>query len=550
VSSTTRGRDPLKFAVPAAVFAFAAVVWLVALFRYYDGITHTEPSDPCDYAQQGRNVARGLGHATSVLRPIQMTYFKYLPHPEIGRHPLFPYTLGLAFRVFGFSDGVAILPSAAFYFLSVGVVYWLGTRFLGARLGGVLSVVFLILNVEMLKTSVACLLEMQSMFAMSLVTAVLLVGRRPLVKWAAAGVLMGLGFLVRGNYLFMMPPMTVGAMLTLPRRRLAGASLFVGLFMLTISPFLIRNALLTGHPVAPFYRFSKYFFSKEYPLVDVWRVTEVPDDLDVGPKGMEWFRKGARLAKDTTNHLARLLMPSAALLLAVVGLCRPEPTRERWLMKWLFIAAMGCQLVFCSWQLGVAELRYFFCYLPALSVFAAGGLMFILGLVIPAAWVKIRWAVATAVVAVVVGQVFCGLREGKFAFFDRHPNPWRQMGEFVAENTGPDDVVLSDMGWMICWYAYRRVVWLPVDAATVLAIDREIPIKYLFLSYDGYATQSSQGWVRAMLAEPSEGALLKHYRLLKRYTARFPYGEMPCALFVKREDPSSGQGEKERQSAE
>src|ERR1700690_4588144 len=96
----------------------ASAVWAANYKLHFNGFFL---NDAHDFGQMARNIYEGRGFKTSVLRPINIIHFKYIPYPEVTRPPLFPLMLAGLFSVFGVND-FAIVSSGGIAYMALAVL--------------------------------------------------------------------------------------------------------------------------------------------------------------------------------------------------------------------------------------------------------------------------------------------------------------------------------------------------------------------------------------------------------------------------------------------
>lgn len=195
--------------------------------------------DPADYHRLAASVARGEGFGDTVLAAGG--------GPTAFRPPLYPFLLGVVYRVGGVDVGTARLVQAGLGVAAVGLLGALAARLAGRRVALVtmaLAAVYpplLLAGGSLLSESVSLPLELGALLAA-------LAHRRSRRGWwwpVLAGALVGLGVLARPNHAVLLVP--VALLVAGPRpRRWAPAAAAVVAAVAVVAPWTVRNAVVFG----------------------------------------------------------------------------------------------------------------------------------------------------------------------------------------------------------------------------------------------------------------------------------------------------------------
>lgn len=108
---------------------------------------------------------------------------------------------------------------------------------------------------------------------------------------------------------------------------------------------------------------------------------------------------------------------------------------------------------------------------------------------------------------------------------------YRQIGEFLQENTSPDAVVVSDAYWLVSWYGDRTSLWFPVDTETLAEIERsfvQVDAVFLTPTYLNAAALTNPIW-RNLYAKPQA---FGEFQVIKEFTSD---NGLRAVLYLKRE---------------
>jgi 4-amino-4-deoxy-L-arabinose transferase-like glycosyltransferase len=193
--------------------------------------------------------------------------------PELFRTPGYPVFLWAVNGGTLAGDAVRapVLAQCLLDVLTAGLVYALGCRLGGARLGissGLLYALTPLTIAASGRVLSETLYTFLFMIVLLLLVRVLQGARRPGVLLALAGGVLGMACLVRGVALAMAVVIALGLLIALRRR--VRALLFVGVFVLTISPWVLRNAIVADYAgYSTFATDSLYYFSAPQTLAAV-----------------------------------------------------------------------------------------------------------------------------------------------------------------------------------------------------------------------------------------------------------------------------------------
>jgi 4-amino-4-deoxy-L-arabinose transferase-like glycosyltransferase len=170
--------------------------------------------------------------------------------PDAWRPPVWPWVLSLWLR----SSGYSLRSVFILRFLTDGLTLWLFYRVASRRLPpglALLGTFLLAIQPIWLYYSMTLLTEPFTLLVHLLLVATALrlaEGGRPAVWVPALGVLGGLAILTHGFYLFFPPLLVLGLWLA-GHIRMRQALAVLGLFALTLAPWLLRNERAFGKPL-------------------------------------------------------------------------------------------------------------------------------------------------------------------------------------------------------------------------------------------------------------------------------------------------------------
>jgi 4-amino-4-deoxy-L-arabinose transferase-like glycosyltransferase len=384
--------------IDAAALCLLALLAGPILFRELGG--GSLAGDETIFAQVGREASRGA------LLPLRFGGTLFLHKP-----PLFPWLVGLDFRLLGVSEGAARLPSALSGVALVLLVYLAGAA-LFSRLAGAVAALVLLTNYHLLfvhglRKGVAdgpLTLVLSAALLLYLghrTGAAVAAGRTRLRVVVAAGLLLGLGLLLKsgvallgvavvGLFVFLFPLPGEGRLRSLPRCRdpLLLAAVSLALFL----PWFAAMGVAT-HGAYPRYLFGVDILARATQGIDpthlhrglYWRVLQVDFRWKLLfllpiPLLLAWRRRtgaagerpeGARLAflalwlavvlgvfSSAVSKLPWYIYPAYPALALLLGwsvdalvsvLPRRVPSRVG-LAGWVFLALVGAVLARGLWR--------------------------------------------------------------------------------------------------------------------------------------------------------------------------------------------------------
>ncbi|MBM3674531.1 MAG: hypothetical protein FJW88_06165 [Actinobacteria bacterium] len=229
-----------RFALSVGVIATLALTVRVLVILLVDPQVPAL-GDASAYHLLANNLADGLGY----IRPFDRSML-HLDVPTAEYPPLFPFVLGIVARLGVRSVEGQRLAMGVAGSGTVVLVAYLGRRLAGDAVGIVAALLAAVY--PMLFLADATLMS-ETLFAFLVTAALLLayaVHDRPSAwRWAALGVVLGLATLTRAEAatlaLLLVVPLAVGATSLAAARRVGMAALAMGLVVLVVAPWSIRN---------------------------------------------------------------------------------------------------------------------------------------------------------------------------------------------------------------------------------------------------------------------------------------------------------------------
>jgi hypothetical protein len=501
-----------------ALLAMAVVYVACAWFFKDSGFRGLGHEKAMDQAQISRELARGHGFSTLLIRPATLWQLKSQelpipkgPIPDTFHAPLNPFLGSLVLRAFPQAatmtpDGAVCVGDKllaglqlAFFLLAVLVHHRVTLRLFDRRLAS-LTTGLLLLCEAFWDFSMSGLPQMLMLFLFScaLYFMVRLLqasnSGTPTVRWSAcSGACLGLLALTHPLTLFL----TAGSVLAaLAFLRLKGRDCAVlalcclGIF----SPWLLRNSQVCGSPL------GIGFYSTLTEVCGSEGMIQRNMHLDAALQGVSPRLFTLKIRRQIQDQLAGLyqhlgfLLPAPLFFVALLHpFRRAETAGLRWWLLTLWIlalfgmAAVGLEPLHPAIQpvlLKANDLHILFA-----PIFATYGLAFLLVL-----WSRLEIPGALAHRGFLAGVFLISAlpflsqlvelhrAQPKRIHWPPYVPPYISM---LKEWTEPDEAILSDMPWALAWYADRRSLWLPLkrsDYLSLHAFQTLGPIVGLYLS--------------------------------------------------------------------
>ncbi|MCG3147414.1 MAG: hypothetical protein PCFJNLEI_00854 [Verrucomicrobiae bacterium] len=501
-----RGKAVLWWVV-AVLGAIALALWYTA--SEFRGLEKREAQD---MAQLARNLARGEGFTTSVIRPISLWHLTerggwdlrdgtvrarlISQHPDLHNPPLYPLMLSGIFRLAGdqvFQSKLSdqfyaperwlIIPfNQACLLLTLLLVYLWAKQLFDQRIALTAGLVLLLSNtlwsysISGLPTTFLMLLVLVATYCLYRADVRLNGGdtARPVdvVAWALVGlsaVLLGLSYLTRYSSIFLLIPLTIYAARVLRgRRAVVGALIYVVIFLAVVTPWWVRNYQIShsllgiaGYQIIATDGLLRNF---EINLPGAWSMRTLASRMmqqlnsgwtdglrNIGSDlGIFFFVVGLLYAfrRDDTSRLRRIV--GGALLAGLVGLAVVGMESDPG-----HVTAINGGNLLVVWLPLVVVFGVAFFYLlldriPFQMRLTQGATIFVFGL---------------ANVAPILLTLLPPAR-GPYPY----PPYCAPYTRLLSHWFDPDELGVSDAPWSVAWYADRRCIWLPQSPDQFVAI--------------------------------------------------------------------------------
>lgn len=494
-----------------------AQVILIALLAVTLGLLYTagqfrglEKREAIDMAQLARNIARGEGYTTSMIRPLSLWHQmkvagrsdpQILNHPDLYNPPLYPVLLATVFKmspagIFETKPGEPVLSAERWVILPVNQFFLLATLCLAYvwakqvfdRRTALTTVLLLLASDTLWSYGISGLPTNLLMFLVLLALyCVYLVDRRlnsaeatgaetgapapaamrtaDIILIVASAVLAGLCFLTRYLAGFLVIPLALYVARVLRGRR-GGlwAVIYLAVFVAVIAPWLIRNVTVSHSLVGV----------AKYDLVDrgggltgdLLPRTFKPDFADayaLRPLAGK-FVSGVR--KNLTETFRNMGSDYLVFFFGVglmYGFRRRDTMRLRGALVGCLLAGLvAMALIGSPGETGAPGINggnLFVVFLPIVGVYGVAFFYLLLDRIPFRIRLTQGLAIATFAAVNVAPMAFTLLRSRQGAF--PYPPYYGPVTHGVASLYDPKELGVSDMPWALAWYGDRRVMWLP-----------------------------------------------------------------------------------------
>lgn len=440
------------------------------IFYYFNG--YEDLSDGNDYAGLARSIVRGEGFSLGHVYPLALAFDERVPQPDNMWAPAYPVFLSIWFVIFGANDFAVGISTVASIWLLIIATYLLGSLIAG-RAWGVIAALLAGLNQSVLKVALEGSPEVFTAASIALSIYFLYKGksRRHLI---ISALLFGIAVLSRYQVLALAVPVWIFVFGGRAKR----ASLWCVVVIVTLLPWLIRNAIVLGNP---------FFTLQSY------------GEFTKGMGHLKYYYYTYRSLEPVTLWQAVSRFPyymAKKFIAGNVYFALNTPAILNYFGILPIAYAVGRLSEF-------NESAKAFIKLTVVSFVIVAGL---------SAFDGHHWRHALNLEAFLAVSIVVGLKQliGKPSFFSRRGIsiglialtffparfPLQEMGlaaaagkiqtekanyEVVSAETGQGDIVISDASDAIWWYADRPSVWIPVKYSDLTGVLEMTGAEYIYL---------------------------------------------------------------------
>ena len=483
----------VKLALLLGALGFMIYLWLFSNTGF-KGLAHEKA---IEQAQISREIARGNGFATKMIRPAAMWLYERntgaFPvdrQPDIFHAPLSPWinswfillakdSWAMTAKMFQYQpDRIIAGLGLTFFFLAVLVSYLTAKQLFDRRLA-LLGMGLLLVCERFWDFALSGLPQMLMLFLFSCALHTLfravqaqIAGKSPLRWMIASGALFGLLALAHGLTMWIFAGALLFSVLYFrPYGRHAGIMLAV--FMVFYGPWLIRNQMVCGTPVGLGWYSGLYAARGNSESLEMrsMKLTLV----DLTPR---YFRRkvqteSLRQFDELYAFLGSVVVAPVFFLALLHIFKRTDTSVFRWCLLLMWISGfLGMSVFGFSERAGLHANDLHVLFVPIMTFY---GLALVLvmwsRLQITARFLWLGFISAIYLVSALpfIDQMLelLGPPTGRVAWPPYIPPYIAIMNSWTTEK----EIIASDMPWAVAWYADRKSLWLPVTVKDFLDLN-------------------------------------------------------------------------------
>ncbi|OGV44052.1 MAG: hypothetical protein A2X46_02250 [Lentisphaerae bacterium GWF2_57_35] len=467
---------------------FVLTLFLLYPFTQFHGFKNAEAME---YAQLGRNLMTHGHFVTKCIRPSTLWYLsaKNSPkdqpaarqelgdyQPDVLHPPVYPAVLAAAFKAtdvsFTLNRGAWVFPpekiitaiNIVFTLLTGLMIFLLGHRLFDRRVA-VLALTLYFLSNTVLDMSISGLgIPLATFFTTAACyLAVTAASNRQeqtsAIRWVMPLLLSAvcciLAFLTRYGTVAIVPALALFLGLSFPQKKWAWAAGFLLIFALGISPWLIRNTIVSGNPLgmAPYTALTDTNLFED----DLFERTHQPSFG--GPSRIlnalwaKWMVTTASAYQENLRTLGDGLLICIFIAMFMHRFIRPTVHRLRWCL------ALGMvTLVLIGGFFGEATLRLLYIFWPFVILFALAFFLVLLERLNFGIRLFNLAAKAALITLSALPLIFTLLPPRAGIPYPPYHPPFVSL---VSNMLEPNEVICTDMPWATAWYGNRTSILLP-----------------------------------------------------------------------------------------
>ena len=485
---------------------FLAVLTLFAIYdvREWKGFATAEAMDG---AQVARNLAQGQGFTTQFIRPLSIHLVEKYgkvpanevleePHPDLANPPVYPVIMAGLMKIIPLKYDIArditfsryepevmiSFLNQGFFLLAAFMAYGLGKRLFDRGAGLLAALLFLAtdlfwrFSVSGLSTMMLVVLFLGLAWCLLLLEENHRTEKRGRFWFVAmsgtAGALVALGGLTRYSFAWLLLPVLAFLMIFMGRRRWVTGAVAAVVFVVLMSPWLVRNYKLSGGLFGTS-GYAVYQGTQTFPGNRLERMLGADLERDLTYLN---FEQVARKVISNSGEIVRgeLIHLGGSWLAAFffIGLLIPfrNPT-----LNPLRVFGLLCLLVLILVQAGgrthlsllspeVNAENLLPILAPLLFVYGSGVFFVLLDQTyfpLP----QLRFLAVLLFGIVISAPLIYTLMPPRSPTGARaYPPYWAEGIQDLAHYLHGKELMMSDMPWAVAWYGDRRCVWVTNDA--------------------------------------------------------------------------------------
>ncbi|MEN6301430.1 MAG: glycosyltransferase family 39 protein [Armatimonadia bacterium] len=476
-------------------------VGIAFIFVVFQAARMAEVSDPraMDQAQIARNLSRGAGYTTRLLRPLSLSQIPQVEnHPELVNAPLHPVCMSIMFRIFGPSARTVSWTTGLAFLLTIPLVLWLAWHVFSRKVA-MLAIFIVATNIGLLNVAVS---GTEGALLGLLFTAVCLVlvyqAERPalrLILSAAAGALAALLYLTNYLWIVALAPILLVVILNTPAsRRVTHIAVFLAAFVLFAAPWMVRTWRVTGNPLFNLSAYDVMLSTRSHPGNTIYRSYEstppgVLSFVLTAPREIyQKMRDAAAEFYPLIFSLAGVVVMPFFIVATMIPMGNTGVDRTR-------LGVYGTiVLIFLALCLTVPDGRLLMPVAGVATVVAAAFFYQLLDLRVRSLTGRMqnRWASTAVTILLLVHAMplFLQLAPGR-PMGAAAPLAVRRASDelraVIRDSGGGSETapaaVYTDMPWAVAWYADRPAIWMPRNDMDIRRLEQKIgQVRWLVLT--------------------------------------------------------------------
>lgn len=521
---TTTSIDPAKLIRRCLFFVVMAGLAIVSIFFTFKGLSAPRGMEQ---AQIGREIARGNGYSTKIIRPVAISQMidaregespNLENFPDTYHAPLNPCVNAAILKATDAGDNsrwrmpddsniyqldrVIAAACTIFFLISIGINYLLISRVFDTTIAATTAVLMLFCDL-MWKFSQSGLPQMLMLMLFS--SAMFFVWRAvenreesksALTPILISGVFMCLLVLTHWITLWIYIGYVIFAAVYFKPRGIIAAALtgMLAVFIVPVAYFLYVEP--TGSPFGTaYYAIHNGLGSSEDSIMR----NLAPAGEDVALQGLLMNILRATLLQITDLHqnFGAILVAPLFFLALLHPFKRPSLASFRWLILLMWVFAGIGMSIYGIRRGAMDSNQIHILFAPIMTAYGLAIVSILWGrLNIPQNLHALRHSHLVIIVLISAGpmllslpqDVLRGIRAEGYGGFPHYPPYFpRAFNRALADNTTTKDIIISDTPWAVAWYADRMSVWLPKDLKQIekieeIASNQQTPIQGIVIS--------------------------------------------------------------------
>ncbi len=481
-----------------------------------------------EQAQIGREIARGHGYSTKVIRPVAIWQMREASNekqdpslenfPETYHAPLNPFVYATVLKVADAGDQkrwrmpqksniyqldrVIAATCVIFFLISIGINYLLVSRIFDTTIASVTAMLMLFSEL-MWKLSQSGLPQMLMLMLFSCAMFFLWRGienseenKSPLVPVLVSGVFMCLLVLTHWLALWVFFGYVIFAAVYFKPRGVIAAMLMgmLALFVLPIVYFLYVSP--TGSPFGTAYYaiHNGLGFSEDAIMRSL-----APDNKSLELQGLllNILATTLRQVSDLHRNFGAIVVAPVFFLALLHPFKRKSLASFRWLILLMWVFAGIGMSIYGLKEGAMDPNQIHILFAPLMAAYGVAMVSILWArLNIPHSLQAMRHAHLILIVAISAGpmllttpqNIIRGMQQDGIGGFPHWPPYFPKVfNRTLADNTTAKDIVISDTPWAVAWYADRMAVWLPqnleqIEEIETIATTQQTPVSGILVS--------------------------------------------------------------------